>query len=190
MWNITWVLFCPPSMSIRFGPPPSPGGTWKGYFIKFAMAHMHCKCWQSTKKIVCLTPWFLYFLIASFSFWAADLWALWKLSSALVKSACNLSRCSFHCLNTPHQLSFSLGLFCGGKYPVKLVSSVSSASSSRAMSYLLTLLPGIKSLLWWITVQLLQLGACVLCKLARVVLDLVPVAQKIEISLNNFGDDE
>ena len=54
------------------------------------------------------------------------------------------------------------------------------------MSYL----PGVKSLLWRITVQLLQLGACVLCKLSRVVLDLVPAVQKIEISLNNFGDDE
>ena len=109
-----------------------------------------------------LTPWFLYFLIASFSFWAADLWALWKLSRAFVKSACNLSRWSFHCL--------------GGKKIIisssSLTSSLWSLWSPSQASWLSQGFhkkpPGVKSLLRRIAVQLLQLRAGVLGQLASI----------------------
>ena len=118
-----------------------------------------------SKFITCLcirglTPWFLYFLIASFSFWAADLWALWKLSRAFVKSACNLSRWSFHCL--------------GGKKIIISSSSLTSSlwSSASQASWLSQGFhkkpPGVKSLLRRITVQLLQLRAGVLGQLASI----------------------
>ena len=92
--DITCVLFCPPSISIRFAAPPSPGDTLGESIDR---AENFCKGHESQCDQQ-LTPWFLYFLIASFSFWAAERCALWKLSKAFVKSACSLSRCNFHCL--------------------------------------------------------------------------------------------
>ena len=107
-----------------------------------------------------LTPWFLYFLIASFSFWAADLWALWKLSRAFVKSACNLSRWSFHCLRGKKKIFISSS---------SLTSSLWSSPSQALWSQgLHQAPPGVKSLLRRITVQLLQLRAGVLGQLASI----------------------
>ena len=108
-----------------------------------------------------LTPWFLYFLIASFSFWAADLWALWKLSRAFVKSACNLSRWSFHCLRGKKKIFISSSSFTSS-----LWSSPSQAFWSSQDLHQTP--PGVKSLLRRVAVQLLQLRAGVLGQLASI----------------------
>ena len=68
LWNITWVLFCPPSMSIRFWPPPSPGGTWRvaisqllQYFSQLylfqTVGAINADHQRRRKERMCLTRW-------------------------------------------------------------------------------------------------------------------------------------